>query len=259
MTEAPAPAAATTAPLTPEQERERIERMLAISRRNKLPRLLIALDRLHARAAGGERIDAAALVRLQEIADAAAVEFEAAKPECLDYRRLTDVELRQLNFLLARAAGEAEPAPAEEKPERSRRWFDADDLIAVLDRFAPDGGPPPLWDDLTEADQLELRNAASFMVRPFRLIDLANPEAHGWKWRPYDATVAVGADQGAPGVPVADSASSAAEGSASNNIVPLTARRKAGGDVPVQSVLAIPRLPAGEGHRRFDHPGGSGW
>jgi len=62
-----------------EDERSKIERMLDAAKKNRLPQLLLACDRIRVAAARGDgRVDASALVRLEELAIAAEQEWRLA-------------------------------------------------------------------------------------------------------------------------------------------------------------------------------------
>jgi hypothetical protein len=62
-------------------DRAQVAQMLLDARRNRLPKLLVARDRVLTRAASGGEVDAAALVRLEELCAAAEQEFYAQSPE----------------------------------------------------------------------------------------------------------------------------------------------------------------------------------
>jgi hypothetical protein len=93
--------------------RDKIERMISISRREKLPRLLVALEKLHARLGRGDRVDALAIAKLEEMANEEIKRFEGA-PKQLDLTRFSDQQLTHLEELHRIGQG-LEPMTEREK------------------------------------------------------------------------------------------------------------------------------------------------
>jgi hypothetical protein len=87
--------------------------MISISRREKLPRLLVALEKLHARLGRGDRVDALAIAKLEEMANEEIKRFEGA-PKQLDLTRFSDQQLTHLEELHRIGQG-LEPMTEREK------------------------------------------------------------------------------------------------------------------------------------------------
>jgi hypothetical protein len=134
MTDA-ANTAAANAPVEP--TREKIVEMLRLSRGRRLPRLILALDKLRSKIGSGVSVDAAGLVALEKMVEEEGAKFEASPPWDLD--KLTDRQLRQLAVIKRVATGGAPSLERVPEPERTQRWWWAEDLCARLDEIEARG------------------------------------------------------------------------------------------------------------------------